>query len=184
MKLLVTLYFLIIISFYNSHSKSQDLNVKNDIYEYSIKKTSLKDSILTLIDKRPFIYYTIGNYGHIWSLVVPDNDNYLFVSGNTRTNDCRIETISINKSILTWGLYTLPLQSNKLRLKEKVPYSPFYEELTVYSAEKEVIFRWTNSAFYSGADSKTFEKNLHSLVHIMHWIAYPDDVRKHFPSPL
>lgn len=95
MKYLAPLLFLIV-SFivYSSQLNNQHFDVIS----------GFNDSITNIIEEKEFLYYTKGHHGHIWSLVVSEKDRYILISGNSRNNDCRFDTISINKSVLKWGV--------------------------------------------------------------------------------
>lgn len=172
----VVAFFSVIVSFiaYSSQSQSQRYDVI----------CNLGDSITDIIEEKEFLYYIKGHHGHIWSLVISEKGHYIVVSGNTRNNECRIDTISINESRLKWGLDTMALYCNKMKPVENSSYMPFHERLVLFSSQKEIIFDCTDTNIYSGTDSITFNKKLNDLKYLMYWLATPIEVQKILPTPL
>ena len=144
---------------------------------------NLNDSVAHLTKGKNFLYYTKGHHGHIWSVVIPENDYYIISSGNTRNNDFRIDTISLDIQVLRWGLDTMSLYSNKMGQGENLTYSPFYERLVLFSSQNKIIFDCSNSDIYRGPDSAAINKSLNELKYLMYWIALPVDIQKKLPSP-
>lgn len=142
------------------------------------------DSIPDIIEGKEFLYYTTGHHGHIWSLAVPEENHYIIVSGNTRTNVCRIDTLSKNESTLKWGLDTMALYSHKIKPVARSSYWPFYEQLTLFSSHGEIIFDCTNTNTYICTDSVTFNKKLKELKYLMYWLATPIEIQLKLPTPL
>ena len=175
MKYLAPLLFLIV-SFivYSSQLNNQHFDVIS----------GFNDSITNIIEEKEFLYYTKGHHGHIWSLVVSEKDRYILISGNSRNNDCRFDTISINKSVLKWGLDTMALYCNKMKPVENFAYWPFHERLVLFSSKKEIIFDCMDTATYSGTDSVNFNKKLNNLKYFMYWIAVPIEIQEKLPTPL
>ena len=174
MKHLVTIIFIIVSVIECSSLLAQRSDIICD----------LGDSINDIIEEKEFLYYTKGHHGHIWSLVVPETIHYVIVSGNTRNNEIRIDTISINESVLNWGLDTLALYCQKMKPVTSSSYSPFHERLVLFSAQKEIIFDCTDTNTYSGTDSVTFNKKLNELKYLMYWLATPKEIQKKLPTPL
>ena len=175
MKHNVALIFLIISSIVcSSHSDSQRFDVTS----------SFDDTITGLIEEKEFLYYTKGHIGHIWSLAVPENDHYIIVSGNTRNNVCRIDTISINEPVLKWGFDSMALYYHKIKPIDRSFNSPFYERLVLCSPQKEIIFDCIDTYAYSGPDSVNFNNKLTKLKYLMYWLATPLEIQKKLPAPL
>lgn len=145
---------------------------------------NFSDSITNIIEGKKFLYYITGHHGHIWSLVVSEKDRYICVSGNTRNNDCRIDTIHVEASVLKWGLDTMDLYCHKMEPIENTTYWPFYERLVLSSSKKEIIFDSIDTNSYVGTDSVTFNNKLNELKYFMYWIAVPEVVRRKLPTPL
>lgn len=145
---------------------------------------NFSDSITNIIEGKKFLYYITGHHGHIWALVVSEKDRYICVSGNTRNNDCRIDTIHVEASVLKWGLDTMALYCHKMEPIENTTYWPFYERLVLSSSKKEIIFDSTDTNSYVGTDSVTFNNKLNELKYFMYWIAVPEVVRRKLPTPL
>lgn len=173
MKSLVA-FFLLTFSFVACNSQSE--RKRFDVI------SNFGDSITDIIEDREFLYYTKGHYGHIWSLVALDKGHYIIVSGNTRNNDCHIDTISINEPLLEWGLDTMAL--HKMRPVESSSYWPFHERLVLYSSKKEIIFDCSDTNTYSGTDSVIFNKKLNKLKYLMYWLAAPIEIQKKLPTPI
>lgn len=152
--------------------------------QHSEVMSHLSDSITDIIEGKEFLYYTKGHYGHIWSLAVSEKSNYIIVSGNTRNNNCHIDTISINESVLKWGLDSMALHCQKMKPVMRSFYCPFYERLILFSSQKEIVFDCTNTDTYSGIDSVIFNKKLNDLKYLMYWFATPADIQKKLPTPL
>lgn len=146
--------------------------------------SNFSDSIANMTEGKKFLYYTKGHHGHIWSLVVPENDRYIGISGNTRNNVCRIDTLSIDASVLKWGLDTMGLYCHKMKPVENLSYWPFYERLVLISSQKEIIFDCSDTNTFSGIDSMTFSKKLNELKYFMYWIAVPLEIQQKLPIPL
>ncbi len=142
------------------------------------------DSIDNIIEEKESLYYIKGHHGHIWSLVFSEKGRYIMFSGNTRNNDCRIDTISINVPILKWGLDTLALYCQKMQPVDDFSYRPFYERLVLLSSRKEIIFDCTDTDTYSGTDCVAFNKKLTELKYFMYWFATPIEIREKLPRPL
>lgn len=146
---------------------------------------NFSDSITSIVDNKEFLYYIRGHHGHIWSLVVPDKNRYILVSGNTRNNDCRIDTVSLHAPVLKWGLDTMTFYCHNMKQLEDMSYEPFfYERLVLFSPQKEVIFDCTNTDAYCSPDSAIFNTKLNNLKYLMYWIAVPIEIRERLPSPL
>ena len=172
----IVVFIFLIISFItcSSHLDSRRFDVISNF----------DDSITDLIEGKKFLYYTKGHNGHIWSLAVPEKDHYIIVSGNTRNNDCRIDTISIIEPVLKWGLDSMALYCHKMKPVECSLYSPFYERLVLCSSRKETIFDCLGTNIYSGPDSVNFNNKLAELKYLMYWLATPLEIRKKLPAPL
>ena len=150
--------------------------------------STFNDSITNIIEGKKFLYYITGHHGHVWSIVVPEKDRYTLVSGNTRNNTWRIDTIStdmssIDTSVLKWGLDTMALNYHKMKPVENSSYSPFYVRFVLFSSQKEIVFDCSNTNSFSGVDSITFNKKLKDLKYFMYWIASPIDIREKLPTP-
>ncbi len=149
--------------------------------------STLDDSITDIIEGKEFLYYTKGHHGHIWSLAVSEKGHYIIVSGNTRNNDCHIDTIAksdfVNESVLKWGLDTMALYSHKMKPVESSSYWPFYERLVLFSSHKEIMFDCIETNTYSSPDSVTFNKKLNELKYLLYWLATPIDIQKKLPTP-
>lgn len=146
--------------------------------------SNLKDSITNITEGKKFLFYIKGHHGHIWSLVVPEKDRYILVSGNTRNNDCCIDTLSMETSVLKWGLDTMALHCHKMKPVEDQSYWPFSERLVLFSSQRELIFDCSDTNVFSGIDSITFNKKLNELKYFMYWIAVPEEIRERLPTPL
>lgn len=144
---------------------------------------TLDDSIKNIIEGKKFLYYTQGHHGHIWSLAVSEKSNYIIVSGNTRNNDCNIDTITIDESILKWGLDSLASYSHKMKPVKRSYYWPSYTRLVLFSSQKDIIFDCENTDTYNGTDSVTFNEKLNNLKYLMFWLATPMEIRKKLPAP-
>lgn len=142
------------------------------------------NSINNIIENKKFLYYSKGHHGHIWSLVCSERDRYIIVTGNTRNNDCRVDTLSLNAPILDWGLDTLPLNCHRMEPVENTSYSPFSERLALISSKKEIIFNCMDTNSFSGKDSVTFNKKLNELKYLMYWLACPAEIKEKLPTPL
>lgn len=145
---------------------------------------NLNDSITNITEGKKFLFYIKGHHGHIWSLVVPEKDRYILVSGNTRNNDCRIDTLSIDASVLKRGLDTMVLYCHKMKPVENLSYWPFSERLVLFSPQKEIVFDCSDTNLFSGIDSITFNKKLNELKYFMYWISVPEEIREKLPTPL
>ncbi len=175
MKHLVSFFFLIVsVIECSSLLKSLHSDVINNF----------DDSITDIIEDKKFLYYTKGHHGHIWSLVVPEKSCYIIVSGNTRTNDHKIDTVYTNVSTLKWGLDTMASYCQKMKPIANVHYLPFHERLVLFSSDKEIIFDCSDTNIYSGPDSTTFNKKLNRLKYLMYWMASPIENQKRLPQPL
>ncbi len=146
--------------------------------------SNFSDSITDLINNKEILYYTRGNYGHVWSLALSEKGHYIVVSGNTRNNDYRIDTISIHEPVLKWGLDTMELYCQKMMPVPRSYYWPFHTRLILLSDKKEIIFDCTDTDTYSGTDSVTFNKKLNELKYLMYWLASPIENQKKLPNPL
>nr|MBD5376725.1 hypothetical protein [Bacteroides sp.] len=142
------------------------------------------DSITDIIEGKEFLYYITGHHEHSWSLAVPDNSYFIIVSGNTRNNDCHIDTVSIKESVLKWGLDTLALYSHRMQPVARSYYWNIHQRLVLFSSQKEIIFDCFDTDTYSGTDSITFNKKLKELKYLMFWFASPIEIRKKLRSPL
>lgn len=145
---------------------------------------NLGDSIADMSEGKEFLYYTTGHHGHIWALVFSQNGHYIVVSGNTRNNDCRIDTISINESRLKWGFDTMAFYCHKMKPVENSSYWPFHERLILFSSQNEIFFDSSDTNTYSGVDSVIFNKKLKELKYLMYWFASSIEIRKKLPTPL
>ena len=174
MKYIVLLFFLLVSVVENSSLlKSQ----RHDVLR------NLEDSITDLVKGKEFLYYTKGHHGHIWSLAISDESNFFIVSGNTRNNDCRIDTISANESVLKWGLDTMSINFQKMRPTVNSTYWPFHERLILFSPKNEIIIDCNDTNTYSGINSVTFNKKLNKLKYLMYWFATPTDIQEKLPTP-
>lgn len=183
MKYLVIVCSLIIcVSVCNSQlNNTQDLHNE---YENFIRINIPNDTILNLINENTFLYYTKGHHGHIWSLIIKDNNHYILVAGSTRNNNHHIDTLFIDKPVLTWGMDSLAMSCHKMKPVYRKSFWPFYERLVLFSAEKAKIFDCTNALCYSGIDSASFNEKLNRLKYYMYWIAAPIEVQEKLPDPL
>lgn len=146
--------------------------------------SNLNDSVTNITEGKKFLFYIKGHHGHIWSLVVPEKNRYILVSGNTRNNDCRIDTLSIDASILKWGLDTMSLHCHKMKPVKNLSYLPFYERLVLFSSQKEIVFDCSDTNLFSGTDSITFNKKLYNLKYFMYWLSVPEEIQEKLPTPL
>ncbi len=168
-------------SFCSSQMNKQDLHKD---YEEFIRIDYVNDTILNLINENKFLYFITGHHGHIWSIVIQNGDRYILVAGNTRNNSWHIDTLFIDSPILTWGMDSLGMSCRDMRPVYRDFYWPFYEELVLFSAEKEKIFDCRDALCYSGIDSITFNKKLNRLKYYMYWFASPVEIQKKLPAPL
>lgn len=175
MKQLVSIFFLIV-------SIIECSSLLND--QYSDVINNFDNSINDLIKEKEFLYYTKGHHGHIWSIAIPEKDYYIIVSGNTRNDNCGIDTIFKDCQVLKWGLDSMALHSQKMDPIESSSDWPFYEQLVLFSSQNEIIFDCTNINNYSGSDSVTFNKQLNKLKYLMYWLATPIEIQKKLPAPL
>lgn len=123
-------------------------------------------------------------HGCIWSYVVSDEEGYIAASGDTRTGDFRIDTISKNATRLKWGLDSLALCCHEMKPVKRTEYWTNYEQLALVSSNNEIIFDCVDTDYFSGPDSVTFNKELSKLKYMMLWIAFPIEYKDELPTPL
>ncbi|MDE6498750.1 MAG: hypothetical protein K2L21_08835 [Muribaculaceae bacterium] len=173
---------ILLVPFCGYRLRSQDFDIDDEEQENLMGIINIDDSVSRVIDGRKYLYYIKGHIGHIWSLVIPCDDRYIFVAGNTRSNSCSIDTVYVNNKILEWGTDTLESFHN-LKSVDIDYYWPFYERLVLFSAENKVVFDCSNMVCYSGVDSMAFNQKLNSLKYLMYWIATPPEVQEKLSSP-
>ena len=142
------------------------------------------DSIPGIIEGKDFLYFVTGHHGCIWAYVVSDEKGYIAVSGDTRTGDFRIDTISKNATRLKWGLDSLALCCHEMKPVKRTEYWTNYEQLALVSSNNEIIFDCVDTDYFSGPDSVTFNKELSKLKYMMLWIAFPIEYKDELPTPL
>ncbi|MDE5643698.1 MAG: hypothetical protein K2I56_09445 [Muribaculaceae bacterium] len=142
------------------------------------------DSIPGIIEGKDFLYFIVGHHGHIWAYVVSEEEGYIAVSGDTRTGDFRIDTISKDATRLKWGLDSLALCCHEMKPVKRTEYWTVYERLALVSSKKEIIFDCVDTKLFSGPDSVTFNEKLSKLKYMMLWIAFPIEYKDELPTPL
>lgn len=154
-------------------------------YDTFIKRSAINDSIGEIIDGKDFLYFTIGHNGHIWSIAFADSDDYVILSGSTRDNSSRIDTLPGPIPILRWGIDSLAVQAcGMTTTTDKSDFHwNIFEQLILFSAYKEKLFEWENSFHFCDKDIDTFNNNFNKLLYFMHWMAYPKDVKELLPQP-
>lgn len=145
--------------------------------------STFNDSIESIVEGKEFLYYIRGHHVHNWSLVFSENGRYILVSGNTRNNDCRIDTISAPEPILAWGMDSLAIFGQNMKPIDRDSYRFFYERLVLFSPQKEIIFDCSDTDTYSGTDSVAFNQKLNGLKYFMYWHAVPKEVQEKLPAP-
>ena len=163
------------------------------VVSYSSPTSDQSDGYITIfhdsippgiIDGKDFLYFVTGHHGLIWAYVVSEEEGYIAVSGDTRTGDFRIDTISKDATRLKWGLDSLALCCHEMKPVKRTEYWTNYEQLALVSSNNEIIFDCVDTKLFSGPDSVTFNKELSKLKYMMLWIACPIEYKNELPSPL
>ena len=162
------------------HSRNE---VNSETIENTIRTSNINDTLSTKIIGKEFIYFTKGHHGHIWSLAINNVDKYILIAGNTRIGSIRIDTISSDNSILSWGIDSLQYFFGKMNSVYCEFYWPFYERLVLYSDNAKLMFDSENAISYSGPDSVYFNEKLNRLKYFMYWSALDIEVQKKLPMP-
>ena len=77
----------------------------------------------------------------------------------------------------------MPLYYHELKPTDYKSYWPIYSRLALFSAEKEIIFDYSNEDSYIGVDSMVFSEKLNELTYLLYWLAMPSDIQEKLPSP-
>lgn len=160
----------------------------------SIYRTS-SDSLNSIIMDGQKILYMSGDRAHIWSLVLKENNGFKIISGRIdefgknnfyeQTGSYVIDTIgflSAYDEILSWGLDSLPTQSQTMKAVYRKGYWPFYTSLSIVRQDS-TEFDSRDAIAFSGIDSVAFNKKFNNLTGIMRWLAQPQ-IRVYTPDSI
>lgn len=176
------------LSVYCSQSNNEVVDFKNAEYKRLLERYDFNDTIRSIIEGKNFIFYIRGHNGLDWSMVVFNKYYDLLVTGifteNVNGRICSIDTIFTNASILQWAIDSLKFYKNIVTPIHKKTYSPFEEELLVFSSEKEQLFESYNTDKYNIPNSTYFNRNFERLKYCMYWFALPESLKGMFPRPL
>ena len=184
MKSLFIVFILIIIfQLRASKSSQQDCETKMDDKEFFLSLNNINDTISDIINNKKFLYYITGHHGHIWSIVIPQNDYYILYAGDTRSNRFRCDTILTNDSALIWGMDSLPLYCHEMKPIHRDIYWPFYKRITLFSADKEKIYDYSDVIGFDGVDNESFNIKYNRLLYYMYYHATPPEIQAKLPVP-
>lgn len=189
------LLFIGLILFLNSFSAQNEQDLNNDRYKCaeSLLKTIMPDTIYSLIENKPILFYTYGHYGYSWSLVTKVDSNNIHAfsgrvsySGNNHiiqsTESNRLDSIALfsaNADIINWGFDTLPTEGLQMEAVKKNDI--FWTDLDVINCDGMIIFNSNGATVFTGPDSIIFNKKFQKLCLIMKWLSEPK-IRKYIPD--
>lgn len=154
----------------------------------------LPDSVCSLLDKSPIIFYSYGHYGYSWSLLVKKNNNVRAYSGKvsplgksslTEQNVNNIfdstALFRSNQELIDWGLDSISLVASKMKAVMSKYGTTVYSDLDVYNSDGICTFTSDNAVLFSGPDSLIFNKKLQKLKLLMRWLSDPK-IRQYIPA--
>lgn len=147
------------------------------------KRWAINDTICDIIDGKDFLCFTVGHNGHIWSIAFVNDNDYIILSGSTRENSSHIDTIPAPVPVLRWGIDSLAVQAREMPTAKNDYFWNIFEQLILFSADKEKLFEWTNSFHFCGKNSEEFNNNFKKLLYFMLWMAFPTDRKELLPEP-
>ena len=144
----------------------------------------LPDTLLTLVEKHPTIFYTYGHYGYSWALLVKlDNKIQAFSGRVSSSGECfftestefsKFDTVSFcmeNRGLLLWGFDTIASEADGMRGVRRTHFVTFDTKLDVFNSDGENVFNSGGAIAFSGRDSLEFNKKYQRLCLIMRWIS-------------
>lgn len=155
---------------------------------------TLPDSLISLTEKYPMVFYSRGHYGQSWMLLTKVNNHFRVYSGSIdyAGNRNLTEAISLsqfdscaffcaNKSLLSWTFDTFVTKSLKMIPIKNKPYMTIYKTISVINPYSDVEFTTDCSVTFSGPDSLEFNNKFHKLCLIMQWLSEPR-IRQYIPD--
>lgn len=143
----------------------------------------INDSIINLLSGSRLIFFSVGNHGHIWSIISDRDSDYLIISGSTRDDGISMKTMNHDNPLICWGFDSLVTKAQQITPMDTGSYWPFYEQIKLYSANGQELFSSNTGTTFTGKDNPEFLKNFNRLKYLMHWIAMPKDLQKRMPPP-
>lgn len=165
-----------------SMTPSRDSDAEYTDYKDVIGRNIINDTVLNIIDGKKFLYYTTGHHYHNWSMVIPRDDYYVILSGNTWEKNLCVDTV-FSSSVLKWGLDSLELYCNKMTPIKRTKYVSGYNQLALISFDNKVVCNYCNIIGFSGPDSVVFNKKYHRLGYLMFYAAAPSNFKEKLPTP-
>ena len=154
-------------------------------------KSTLPDSVLSIIDGKPIILYMSGHYAHIWAIILEEENKYEILGGridpfgiNKRYESVEsgiIDTTAFlyaNREFLTWGFDSAIIQSKRMKPLDDKIYNALSGNLSIIKNDSIETFTTKNKIVFTGPDSVNFNSKLNKLSHIMYWLAEPH-IRKY-----
>lgn len=133
MKIKVTVLLLLaLLASMSFKAHADDKQLQTDV-EKNASLHFLSDSEKALLADKKFIVYVYGHHGIKWSIIYEDGDSYNFSIGTTRETSPEpghdIDTLKLfeaYRSLINWGMNTLPEISKENKLKYPDQWSCFF----------------------------------------------------------
>lgn len=172
---------------------SYDFTLKTRLYRI------LPDSIYSIIEGKPIIYYSNnGNKyeesGNNWSLITSIDNKWHVYNYNSSSFPRRIKRLlfdpadsaaffSANRALFEWGLDTLAINLQKMKPIKPMVETSTRDTITVIKYWDKGAHSTHGATAFSGPDSAEFNAKLHKLILTMCWLS-DDDIRKQLPDSL
>ena len=186
MKTLFTVICIFICCFIISAYRDQSPDSYNDstlspLYGF------VPDTILSLVEDKPALFYSCGHYGYSWALITKQNKDIRALSGRVNYSGKKsltdqfdfnqidsIKLFSSNEALISWGFDSIAKKVLKMRPIKREHYVTIYENLLLMNSEGVVVFDSNDAQVFSGPDSLEFNHNFHKLCLLMRWLAEPE----------
>lgn len=183
----ILLFIVVMVGFTMSAAYQDSMSDSGKSVEMKRFRRILPDSIYTMIENRPVLFYFYGHHGYSWCVITRCGNRYSIYRG--RVNEGRDEHLaeplifnhsdsvtffSEHEALLSWGFDSLPVEVSKMKpVKSESLFLGYWESLELVDSCGKCIFDSDNTRSFSGPDSVNFNKKFHRLAFTMTWLSAP-----------
>lgn len=183
----ILLFIVVMVGFTMSAAYQEPISDSGMTVEMKRLRRILPDSIYTMIENRPVLFYFYGHHGYGWCILTRAGTGYRIYRGRvyegrdeqlaeplTFNHSDSVTFFSEYEALLSWGFDSIPVEASKMKpVKAEPLFLGYWESLELVDSCGRCIFDSGNARSFSGPDSVNFNKKFHKLVFAMTWLSAP-----------